>query len=538
MGDRTMRIQFSSGITKLTERNESFDSGILRVAYTGKNRNNSFISKESFERALPSIYNCPIVCNYDRETESIGSHDVELVHSSDGGVRMVNVTQPVGVIPESATYHWEEIEDDSGIHEYLCVDALIWKRQEAYRKIKEDVVTDESMEISVKDGGMVNGVYMIRDFEFTAFCLLGSAEPCFESASLELFSLEDTKAQFEEMMRDYKAQFSMISNAKDAVEDKYLENLKKGGAEGLELKMELLAKYGLTADAVELDVESMSYEELEAEMKKRFDEEAETEDPAEEADDDGSGKDEPTEGPASEPEVEEVPTGDDGDDDTAKRNSFGLLASQLTDELIEAIGAETVETAWGPMSRYCYIDHSVERSEVYAYDMEDWCFYGFAFHMDGDAVVIDFETKARKKFDIVDFDGGEQNAAFSAVFQTACEKYKAASEQIEGMKTELDELRQFKKTAEETALSVQRDSLFEQFNDLVGIEAFEALKSDCGSLSLEELEEKCYAIRGRNGTKANFSVAGKAPKLKIENNNHSDEPYGGVFAQYGFEAND
>lgn len=132
-----MRIKFSSGVSDVTEKNSSFASGILRVAYTGKNRNNSFISKETFERCIGSIYNCPIVCNYDRETDTIGAHDMELVTDENGSMRIVNVTAPVGVIPESAEYYFEEIEDNSGIHEYLCVDALIWKRQEAYKKIKD-----------------------------------------------------------------------------------------------------------------------------------------------------------------------------------------------------------------------------------------------------------------------------------------------------------------------------------------------------------------------------------------------------------------
>ena len=177
MSERTMRIVFSSGISNLVEKNSSFDSGVLRVAYTGKNRNNSFISKETYERCIQSIYNCPIVCNYDRETDTIGSHDIELVSTDDGGMKIVNITQPVGVIPESAKYWWEEIEDNSGVHEYLCVDALIWKRQEAYRKIKDDGITDESMEISIKEGEMVDGMYVIKRFEFTAFCLLGTASP-------------------------------------------------------------------------------------------------------------------------------------------------------------------------------------------------------------------------------------------------------------------------------------------------------------------------------------------------------------------------
>ena len=99
-----MSIVFSSGIDKITECNSSFDTGVLRVCYTGKNNNNSFISKETFERCIKSIYNCPIVCRYDRETDTIGSHDMELVSDADGNMRIVNITHPVGVVPESASY--------------------------------------------------------------------------------------------------------------------------------------------------------------------------------------------------------------------------------------------------------------------------------------------------------------------------------------------------------------------------------------------------------------------------------------------------
>ena len=59
MSERTMRIVFSSGISNLVEKNSSFDSGVLRVAYTGKNRNNSFISKETYvSRAFITVQLC------------------------------------------------------------------------------------------------------------------------------------------------------------------------------------------------------------------------------------------------------------------------------------------------------------------------------------------------------------------------------------------------------------------------------------------------------------------------------------------------
>ena len=265
MGERNMSIVFSSGISGITERNSSFDSGVLRVCYTGRNRNNSFISKETFERCMPSIYNCPIVCRYDRETDTIGSHDMELVTDKDGGMRIVNVTHPVGIIPESANFWWEEIEDDSGLHEYLCVDALLWKRQEAYKKIKEDGITDESMEISVKEGEMVDGVYVIKRFEFTAFCLLGTAQPCYESASLELFSRDDFKAQLAEMMQEFKESFTSVQSSNEVVI--HPQNNSEGGDEVLEQKNALMAEFGLTAEQLDFNLEDFTVEELRAKFE-------------------------------------------------------------------------------------------------------------------------------------------------------------------------------------------------------------------------------------------------------------------------------
>ena len=70
------------------------------------------------------------------------------------------------------------------------------------------------------------------------------------------------------------------------------------------------------------------------------------------------------------------------------------------------------------------------------------------------------------------------------------------------------------------------------FTDLNGIEAFETLKSNCSEFSIEEIEDKCYAIRGRN-TSHNFSVQKpKTPRLPVEKNNAADEPYKGLFLEF------
>lgn len=498
MENKHQSLVFSSNIEAITECNSSFDKGILQVCYEGRNRNGSFISKETFEKCMPSIYNCPVVCNYDRETDTIGSHDIELVEDSEGRFYIANITHPVGVVPQGAKTFWKQIEDKSGVHDYLCTEVLLWKRQEAYRKIKEDGITDESMEITVKDGEMIDGIYVIKDFEFTAFCLLGTAEPCFESASLEVFSKNNFNEQLAEMMQEFKESFALTQSSQEVVIE--TQNNSEGGNKVLEQKISLLEEYNITAEALDFNLEDVTFEELKEKLESM-------KEPA--------------------------------------QNNFELT-EQFMQELLNALYTERVETCFGEMSRYYYVDCDIQAMEVYCYDTEDWKLYGLTYSRNGDNVVIDFESKKRKKTAIVDFDEGEQKFSFSPIVelmtnkfnenvQSWTEKYQEASDTISSMKNELDELRQFKTDTEKSLLKDKQDAVFAQFEDLIGVEAFENLRGNCKELSLEDIEEKCYAIRGRHNTQHKFSAEKKNVKLPVEKQLEDDEPYGGVFAEFGIK---
>lgn len=501
--NKIAHMTYSSSLSSLCEINSSFDTGVLRIAYTGKNRNGSSISKKAFEKCIDTMYNCPIVCNYDRETDSIGGHDMELVSNKDGDLKIVNCTMPVGVIPESSKYFWETVEEaDGNEHEYLCAEVLIWKRQEAYQKIKEDGITKHSMELTIKDGEMKDGVFEIYDFEFTAFCLLGDDhEPCFESSAMGLFSLDSLKVQMEEMMSELKETYSLIS-PRSEVED--INNIPtEGGELVLDEKIALVAEYGYEVSSLEFSIEELSLEEL----REKF------------------------EAMKVDPVVDPV------------EEKFELN-SQICEEIRYAVEAELIERPWGKMPRYSVVDHDAENMLVYCFDADDhWKLYGFSFSMNGDKVVVDFESKKRMKFAIVEFDEGEQDMPFDKVFEDIStqytendtqwsEKYQAASDTIETMNTELDSLRQFKADTESAAAEVARNEIFALFEDLVGVEEFENLRENCAEFELDVLEEKCYAIRGKNGTVAKFTKKPDAPKLRVERPEPEDRVYGGLFEKY------
>lgn len=499
--EKVLNVTYTSSLTNLCKVNSSFDTGVLRICYTGKNRNNSYLSKETILKSIPSIYNCPIVCNYDRETDTLGGHDVDVVRNGDGSLQIINATTPVGVVPESARVWFEDVEEDDGtIHEYLYADVLLWKRQEAYKKIKTDGITAHSMEIKVNSGKSIDGIYHIEDFEFNAFALIG-VTPCFESSALEMFTQNYFKEQLSEMMCDLKEVFTKVntSNEDDNINSHNYST--EGGKKVLEDKMKLAHEYGIDVETLDFSINDFTIEEL----TEKFE--------------------------SMKIDNEEADTGE------------FALTSNLLDELIRMLETEKIVRDWGECSRYCYVDCDMEVKEVYCWDRNDWLLYGLAFTVDGDSITIDFASAKRKKYVIADFEGGEQASPIAPVFEmiegklkeyaSVEEKFTAASSAIASMETELAELRQFKTDTENAVAKNKRDELFSQFEDLNGIDAFEELREKGAKYSLETLEEKCFAIRGRNGTEFKFSEKNKPPKLKVEKPDLSEEPYGGLFVKYG-----
>lgn len=510
-------LQFASSLTDICEVNSSFDKGLLRIAYPGLNQNRSNISYDAFERALSSIANCPVVANYSVEDNRIGGHDTGIVKGEDGSMRLINLTEPVGVIPESAQQFFDSVEEDDGTsHDYLYTEVLLWKRQPAYSKIKEDGITDQSMEIKVKDGYMEDDVFHIEDFEFTAFCLLGDGvRPCFESSSLEVFSL-DFKRQMSEMMQELKETFSVVNtpNGDDGIDNK--ENTMEGGEKALDVKMELAASYGIDVNSLDFSIEDYTVEEL----TKKFE----------------------AMKSVSEGTAEGAPEA--GAEAGTSEETF-TLTQQIIDEIHRKLSEEKVETSWGIESRYCYVDCDLESHEVYAYDCSDWLVYGFTYEQNGDSISIDFESKKRKKFAIVDFEEGEPvESPIAGIFGRINEaisgnaeiesKYNQVSAELSEAQAELETLRQYKADVENAQAAEARNEVFAMFEDLCGIEAFENFRANCDGMDATTLKKECFAIRGEFGLPARTfaAEAPKAPKIIVEKSTPEADPYGGIVEEY------
>lgn len=509
--DNAMRVTFASSLTNLCEKNSSFDSGVLRICYTGENRNRSYFSKEDIERNIKTIYNCPLVVNYDIESGTFGGHDMRIVKDTDNNVRIINATEPVGVIPESSNvwFAWEA--DENGVsHEYLYADVLLWKRQAAYEKIKADGVENHSMEVTVKSGELIDGIFHVHDFEFTAFALLGDdVEPCFESSALEMFSASEFKRSMSEMMQDLKDVYKRI-DAPIGAEDKSKNDM-EGGEEVLDKKIELAKKYGINIEELEFNIDELSIDEL----TEKF------------------------EAMNAEPQ---------------KTDGFALTTN-IVEEINRSLSEQRVSCEWGECSRYIYIDCDFEAREVYCWDRNDWLMYGFTYVMNGDKVEIDFECKKRKKYVIADFEDGEdQESPFANDFALIGEEFKKVVEARNNFEAklsdevsrsaefekELDILRKYKSDIESAQEKAKKDAVFAKFEKLNGIEAFEELRANCDNLSASEIEDKCFAIKGRlfdsTDGYATFSMGNVPHKILVDKSvdDGKKEPYNGLFVKYGY----
>ena len=520
-----MYLTFESSLSDVCEVNSSFDRGTLRICYPGKNRNNSYIAKEDLARCVKTLPYVPVVGNYIRDIDDFGGHDVEVVADSEGTLRLVNKTQPVGVVPADANVFFDTIIDSYGDEqEYLFTDVLLWKRQEAYKKIKEEGVISHSMEITVKSGETCDdGLFHIYDFEFTALCLLGdSVIPCFEDSALEVFSAKDFKAQFELMMNDFRESFNLATTSTEDHLYSQNDTLTKGGEEDLEPKVN----------------EVFTEEEVVDEQIEQFEEEITEPESAEfetDTDEDEAGA-EGTEFEANEAEENQP------EEEANENPEEFALNGEVYSALYEALwNADQVSDGDYVMPRYWFVDFDSEAGIVYFNDAaEDWRLFGCDYSMNGDNVVIDFETKRRMKYTIVEFDEGVQDDQPS-IYANIIENYDNYCKSIsETYEEEIAELREFKAQVDAANAEAEREAVFAEFTDLFEIEEFATLRENSADYDANTLREKCYAIRGKNlinPTSAKFSATHAMPTFPVEpngirNDEHDDAPYGGVVEKY------
>ena len=166
----------------------------IKVMYLGKNRNGSFIDKNTAIQMANSLPCTPIVAAYNENKEDFGDHG-EVLHIEDGEVKFSCKTVPYGFVAPDAEVWFQKFDDtnefgETTTREYMMTTGYLWTGQypELDKCINEG--QGQSMEINYVDGHWTKDsndieFFIINDAIFTKLCILGDdVEPCFEGASV------------------------------------------------------------------------------------------------------------------------------------------------------------------------------------------------------------------------------------------------------------------------------------------------------------------------------------------------------------------
>lgn len=521
--------------------NPSFAKAKCAIAYVGDNRNKSSISKDTFDKAIPSLKNVPIVGNYDAKKNKFGSHDVEIKKDKDGNLMFINLTVPFGVVPESAK-QWYETKEVNGVEkEYLCTDVILWKRQYGYDHLKEVDSVSQSMEIDIHDYSVRDDGYIdINDFNFEALCMLESAEPCYENAQVALFS-DDKNIKVDTSSFDkFKLAYSqMINELKENGGSNILEkeeNKKFADEEATDTVDSNEAGSASTGAGTSTDGSS-----TETDTKDGTKSDSQVTEDTEKKDED----------------VKEDEEDDDVPKSKKKKQKSSLSAKYKKDERYESF-KQKLES----LQNLFNVENPIRDED------DEICGYQYNYLADFDEKYVYYESVisnwSNGQYDTkyykqeYAFKDGEYYAKDDPVectlsFVTQDEldeihsKYEKVKEELDEYKKkysekDFEELRNFKIAKEKEERSAKEQDIYSRFADKIGnYNEFISLWENKDKYSVEELEKECFCIFGKyelaNAKEAEPKEDKKEKmKFKLEDPLNKEEEsiknYGGILKKH------
>lgn len=272
----------------------------IKVLYLGKNRNGSFIDKNTAIQMANSLPATPIVAAYNENKEDFGDHG-EVLHIEDGEVKFSCKTVPYGFVAPDADVWFQKFDDtnefgETTTREYLMTTGYLWTGQ--YPELDKCINQGQgqSMEIDDVDGHWTKDsndieFFIINDAIFTKLCILGDdVEPCFEGASVTSPEVSEHFSYNKEFSHTL---FAMMNELKSALTKggsmpkENVENVEVEPTAAVEEEAPVVEEFAEDVDTNE-DVESSedSAEETFAEEgKKKEDDSDDSDDESDDSDD-------------------------------------------------------------------------------------------------------------------------------------------------------------------------------------------------------------------------------------------------------------
>lgn len=181
--------------------NEEFVKCTISVLSCSQVANGTKFDKESVEKAKGSLNYVPVIGYF--KGDDFADHGIRLAIEDDE-IKEVVKTVPFGVCIKDSS-RWQNIQKPNGEYEeYLVVDAYLWSRYSDAISVVQENKCNQSMEISVQNGEYSEDCYNIKEFSFSALCILGeNVQPAFNLAKIrtsDKFSKDELKDSYKEML--------------------------------------------------------------------------------------------------------------------------------------------------------------------------------------------------------------------------------------------------------------------------------------------------------------------------------------------------
>ena len=544
--------------------NSNFHPVKIMICHTGENFNGSVFSLDSFKKSINTLSNIPIL-GFVKVDESgnkdLAGHeiDLDLFVDEDGkvNVREYYKEVPIGVIPETNNYFFEEIDGET----FLGCYGYIWKcySNDAYDILLDDEEKEVSMEILIKECSYdKQNRCNIDKFEFLGVTCLGSAHPGAMGRNCTInmnFSANEDKEFFDAVEKLNKI---LKSQGK---EDFVMDNIEE---KDLQVDYEEIEKVELEVE--EMEVSEQPIEENFAEEEKEdacpecgknpceCDKEEEKEDFAEEDEEEKEVCPECGEDPCICDEEEEVFAEEKEDEEEEVCPECGKNPCECKDEeefaieetldFAEEVEEEEIEEVeekeefslslnnlyraismsfdnityqytsfWGDTfdCRKYYLEDVIPSENVaIVYDDEDGKCYGVTYTMDNDDVVCNLESKVQY------IQEWRPRVEGTKVFEVENKDKVSVSTIYEMVGEELHSLREYKHQIEEAEML---ESLKQEIEGILSTFSFEDeeiadLKEKAlnREIDLEKFEDKLCVLEVKKMRSLKFS------KMNTESN--------------------
>lgn len=462
-----MILNFATKLKPLKPVNDELTLCRCFVMALGENCHKTAFAEEDVKRAIPSIYNIPVVGHIYPDKDGdlrMGSHDRVLTVDEDGQYGFKMITVPYGTVPYQDNITFEDVEEDDGTkRRYLACDVLLWTGRYPElleTKYSDDVWFNHSMEIKVSNSEKRDDGYLqVKDFTFSALCLLNKSDdpranvnPTFPSARVEPyeFSSEAWNCLFDEFQ-------TVLTNLYSAT-----NNSEKGGTNQMDNEIATVLNENVTTENFAA------------------------------ADDNDTGK--PVDG--VEPAVADAPVvveyasdepvvADNGEaGEPAANEDYAMLNNDKREKLYALCG-KMRKTVEGATYMYWLLDY--DDNYVYVVEEEYTCC--------GDRLTKRLRYKyAEENNEIVIRDDAPEEVFVR--FLTAAEVAD-----VDAMHANYGELVTFKKNRLEDDRRKAMADVLSDFTDIADIDEYKVAVSDAMSFaSPEQFREKLYAIRGKYAT--------------------------------------